>query len=427
MHRDPSNRAHPKPPPADPAQTGWADELEIIALQNATEFSLDSPVRPATDSPPEHFNLPQAEALSMTSVWQLESLAAADASFTSGNSSYAYRRVEHPNARALASKLSALHAAERAVVTAQGMSGIAAVALANLRPGARVWLSQELYGETSHLFTQCLLPWQVETHLFDPSNGDHLRELAQTKVDMVVMETITNPRLRVADIAQVSQAVTIAGALLVVDNTFATYLMCRPLLLGADFVIESLGKQVNGHGDGMIGFVGGRDPARMASVAGIVKTFGMTSSPLDCYLTHRGLMTLALRMERVCANAQALAECLSDLPRVTCVDYPGLTSNAGHHVARQQFCGGFGWMVTFHVDADRAGVERLLQALRPEIRFVPSLGDVSTTVSHPLSTSHRDTPPDTLDKMGITQGTIRVSCGIEPTQWLIDCFRKALS
>ncbi len=424
------------PEPSQPAETGipktpgtqapWPDELEIIALHNASELAL-GPVAEEAPGDGLPLSLPQAEALSMTSVWQLASLDAADASFTPGNFSYAYRRVEHPNARALAAKLCRLHTAERAIVTAQGMSGIAAVALANLRPGARVWLSQELYGETSQLFAQCLQPWQVETRLFDPADSGHLRELSQTTADMVVMETITNPRLRVADIAQVSQAATAAGALLVVDNTFATYLMCQPLQLGADFVVESLGKQINGHADGMLGFVAGRDPARMASVSRIVKTFGMTSSPLDCYLTHRGLMSLAIRMERVCLNAQALAECLSSLPAVTAVDYPGLESHAGHQPARQQFRGGFGWMVTFHVQPDRTAVERLMQTLRPEIRFVPSLGDVSTTISHPLSTSHRDAPPHTLAQLGITPGTIRVSCGIEPTQWLIDCFRRALS
>ncbi len=425
MPLDRSQPAQPEAPRASGSQTGWPDDLETIALRNASEFSMELPAAHAVgESSP--VSLPQAEALSLTSVWQLESLAAADASFTSGGSSYAYRRVEHPNARALAAKLCLLHTAERALVTAQGMSGIAAVALANLKPGARVWLSQELYGETSQLFSQCLLPWQVETHLFDPTQPDHLRELADQSADMVIIETITNPRLRVADIAQVSRAASAAGALLVVDNTFATYLMCQPLQLGADFVVESLGKQVNGHGDGMIGFVGGRDAARMAGVARIVKTFGLTSSPLDCYLTHRGLMTLAVRMERVCVNAQALAECLAGLPRVRCVDYPGLTTHAGHRVAQQQFRGGFGWMVTFHLDTDRAGVERVLQALRPEIRFVPSLGDVSTTVSHPLSTSHRGTPRETLAQVGLTQGTIRVSCGIEPTQWLVDCFRRAL-
>lgn len=425
MQPDPTQPAQPETPQDAGSQASWPDDLETIALRNASEFSMELSAAHAADASLP-MSLPQAEALSMTSVWQLESLAAADACFTSGGSSYAYRRVEHPNARALAAKLRLLHTAEQALVTAQGMSGIAAVALANLRPGARVWLSQELYGETSQLFTQCLLPWQIETHLFDPTHPDHLRELADRSADMVVIETITNPRLRVADIAQVSRAASAAGALLVVDNTFATYLMCQPLQLGADFVVESLGKQVNGHGDGMIGFVGGRDLERMAKVASIVKTFGLTSSPLDCYLTHRGLMTLAVRMERVCVNAQALAESLASLPRVKCVDYPGLTTHAGHQVARQQFRGGFGWMVTFHVDADRAGVERVLQALRPEIRFVPSLGDVSTTVSHPLSTSHRDTPPETLAQVGITQGTIRVSCGIEPTQWLVDCFRRAL-
>lgn len=407
------NREHFDEPSSQPPQVAWQPELEIEALHTAGESPSGS--------------VPQAEALSMTSVWQMASLAAADAALAAAGESYAYRRVEHPNARTLAVKLAQLHAAERAVVTAQGMSSVAALALANLHPGARVWLSEELYGETSQLFASSLRRWKVETEVFDPTNAEHIRKLASASADMVVVETMTNPRLHVCDIARVAQATKEAGGLLVVDNTFATHLLCQPLRLGADFVIESLGKQVNGHSDGMVGFVAGRDPARMAEVASAVKTFGLTSSPLDCYLTHRGLMSLAVRMERVCANSMALAQLLTTLPTVREVDYPGLLQTADHSVARQQFTGGFGWMVTFHVDMDRAGVERLLSALRPEIRFVPSLGDVCTTVSHPLSTSHRDLPPQALAALGITMGTVRVSCGIEPTEWLIECFRKALS
>lgn len=412
-------------PPSQPMLAAWQPELEIKALHSAADLHGNS----STDSSAgaQLGNVPQAEALSLTSVWQMESLATADAAFTAAGESYAYRRVEHPNARTLAVKLAQLHAAERVIVTAQGMSSVAAVALANLSPGARVWLSEELYGETSQLFASSLRRWQVETEVFDPTNAEHLQKLAGASVDMVVVETMTNPRLHVCDIARVAQATKKAGGLLVVDNTFATHLLCQPLRLGADFVIESLGKQINGHSDGMAGFIGGRDAKRMAEVASVVRTLGLTSSPLDCYLTHRGLMSLAVRMERVCANSMALAQLLTTLPIVREVDYPGLPQHADHGIARQQFTGGFGWMVTFRVDMDRAGVERLLSALWPEIRFVPSLGDVCTTVSHPLSTSHRDSTPQALAALGITMGTLRVSCGIEPTEWLIECFRKALS
>ncbi len=416
-------------PPSQSPLPGWPPELEIEALHSAAELSTNSSADLSDNSSmaTSSGSVPQAEALSMTSVWQMESLAAAEAALTAAGPSYAYRRVEHPNARALALKLGRLHAAEQALVTAQGMSSVAAVALANLHPGARVWLSEELYGETSQLFARNLHRWKVETEVFDPTKAADLQKLSAASVDMVVVETITNPRLHVLDIARVAQATHKAGGLLVVDNTFATHLICQPLRLGADFVIESLGKQINGHSDGMAGFIGGRDTQRMAEVASVVKTFGLVSSPLDCYLTHRGLMSLAVRMERVCANALALAQLLTTLPIVRDVDYPGLPQHADHAVARQQFTGGFGWMVTFHVDMDRQGVERLLAALRPEIRFVPSLGDVSTSLSHPLSTSHRSSSPQTLAALGITVGTIRVSCGIEPTEWLVDCFRKALS
>ncbi len=433
MKQEPLN---PSPTPSSPS--GWQPELEVEALRAAggtdehgsrVESSSELGASSEIEASAESFigSVPQAEALSMTSVWQMASLASADAALSSGGQSYAYRRVEHPNARTLAIKLAHLHAAERGIVTAQGMSSVAAIALGILQPGARVWLSEELYGETSQLFANSLARWQIETEVFDPSNEEHLQMLAQASVDMVVVETITNPRLHVCDIARVAQATHQAGGLLVVDNTFATHLLCQPLRLGADFVLESLGKQVNGHSDGMAGFVAGRDTARMAAVANVVKTFGLTSSPLDCYLTHRGLMSLALRMERVCANSLALAQLLSTLQIVREVDYPGLPRHADHCVARRQFTGGYGWMVTFHVDMERAEVERLLSRLRPEIRFVPSLGDVCTTVSHPLSTSHRDVPPQALAALGITTGTIRVSCGIEPTAWLIECFRSALS
>ena len=205
-----------------PPLAGWQTKMEIEALHNVGESASG--------------NVPQAEALSMSSVWQMESLAAADAALTAADESYAYRRVEHPNARTLADKLAQLHAAERTVVTAQGMSSMAAVALANLYPGARVWLSEELYGETSHLFASSLRRWQVETEEFDPTNAGQIQKLADASVDMVVVETITNPRLHVCDIARVAQATQQAGGLLVVDNTFATHLLCQPLRLGADSV-----------------------------------------------------------------------------------------------------------------------------------------------------------------------------------------------
>ncbi len=402
----------------------WPHHLELAALRPANARPRAAP--PSDDSfnglvPP----VPQAEALELTSVWQLASPNAADAALVGGAGAFAYRRVDHPNARSLAAKLADLHAAERAVVTAQGMSCLSAIAMSALRPSSNVWLGNELYGETSQLFASCLKPWGIHTQTFDPTNQAELQRLASSAVDLVVVETITNPRVRVPDLNKVAAATHQAGGKLVVDNTFATHLLCQPLQLGADIVIESLGKIINGHSDGMAGVICGRDAELMANIAATVKTFGMTSSPLDCYLTQRGLVSLSLRLERACANAFALASALTQAAGVQRVDYPGLSTGPQHGVARRQLTGGYGWMLSFQIAPTRSAVERLCAALRPEICFVPSLGDATTTLSHPLSTSHRATPAAQLEQLGIDEGTIRISCGIEPTEWLIDRFLKA--
>lgn len=408
-----------------PRQRHWSSQLELMGLRPPWVSCDLSNSNDLTANALPH-SVPQAEALELTSVWQLDSPNSADAALLSSAGSFAYRRVDHPNARSLAVKLASLHNAVRGIVTAQGMSTMAALAMATLRPSARVWIGKELYGETSQLFANCLKPWDIHTETFDPTQPDDIRRLASQSVQLVVVETITNPRVSVPDLKQLAQATHQAGGLLVVDNTFATHLLCQPLELGADLVVESLGKIVNGHSDSMAGFIGGRNSNLMNDIAATVKTFGLTSSPLDCFLTHRGLISLPLRMERSCANALALAQALAGAAGIQRVDYPGLVSSASHSIAAHQLCGGYGWMLSFQITPERAAVERLCAALRPEICFVPSLGDANTTLSHPLSTSHRATPDQQRQQLGIDEGTIRISCGIEPTQWLVDRFLTAL-
>lgn len=398
-------------PPQEP--NPWSAEIEVAALLSAARTT-------------QH-NVPQAESLELTSVWQMASPEAAYRALTGPGPNFCYRRVEHPNAHSLASKLAMLHGAPRALLTAQGMSAIATVAMAQLTPGARVWLGRELYGETTQLLTRNLARWQVQVRLFDPCDESDLADLERAApVELVIIETLTNPRIRVPDIARVASATHRAGGHLLVDNTFACHLLCRPLELGADYVVESLGKIVNGHSDGMLGLIAVKDGALANELAGWIKTCGWTSSPLDCYLTQRGLQSLAVRLQRSCDNALALAGRLSELPGIHQVDYPGLTNHSSHSIALRQFTGGYGWMLSFQVEPDPSRVERLFAALRPEICFVPSLGDASTTLSHPVTTSHRDTDPQLLEQLNIHHGTVRVSCGLEPTDWLLSRFTEAL-
>jgi cystathionine beta-lyase/cystathionine gamma-synthase len=214
-----------------------------------------------------------------------------------------------------------------------------------------------------------------------------------------------------------------------VDNTFASHLICPPLSLGADLVVESLGKIVNGHSDTMLGLLVGKDAALVDEIRAAIGTYGMASSPLDCYLTQRGLMSLGVRMQRSCQNALAVAESLAASDAVESVSYPGLANHPQHQLASNMLTGGYGWMLTVELNQDGPvkGPEQFMQQLAPEIGFAPSLGDAITTVSHPLSTSHRSLSPDQQRELGITNNTIRISCGIEPTDWLVQRFAQALS
>ncbi len=389
----------------------WPIELEILAL---SVNSFEGP------------NRPQASGISTASVWQMETPAVADAALAGSSDRFVYRRDGHPNERELAEKLAKLHGGAKATITAQGMSSIAAVAMSVLKPGATAWVGNELYGKTSKMFAIDLTNWGVNPQVFDPTNEADLVKLQGAHADLVVIETLSNPRLRVPDIRRCSDATHAAGGLLLVDNTFATHLICRPLELGADIVIESLSKMVCGHSDSMLGLAVSADPALAMRLQNTMSTFGMASSPLDCYLTHRGLLTLALRIERAAENAFALATALTKSEFITRVDYPGLVDHPQHWLAKKQFAGTFGWMLSFELDSDRMSVEKLFQALMPEIAFVPSLGDVCTTLSHPATTSHRSLNAMQLASIGISRSTVRVSVGIEPTEWLVKRFASAL-
>jgi cystathionine beta-lyase/cystathionine gamma-synthase len=357
----------------------------------------------------------------------MPSLDAADAALSDPRGgSFAYRRDAHPNARSLAQKLAHVHGAESCVLTAQGMSGLAAVAWSCLKPGSEVWLARDLYGKTRSMFLQGLGQWQIFSRTFNPTDPEDLKRLAGGRADLVVIETISNPRLLVSDIAEIARITHGVGGKLLVDNTFASHLLVRPLELGADLCMESLTKIVSGHSDAMLGMVCGRDMALMQRIASAVSLYGLASSPLDCYLTARGLASLPLRLDAACRNAQALAEQLDSQATVERVDYPGLQQHPQHRLARTQLSA-FGWMVCIEVRGGRAAVARAIERLSPEIPFCPSLGDIQTTVSHPASTSHRGLSVDELAALGISDGTLRISCGAEPTAWLCEKFTQALT
>ncbi len=245
------------------------------------------------------------------------------------------------------------------------------------------------------------------------------------KTRLVVVETISNPLLRVADIAALAEIAHRAGALLLVDNTFAGPTICRPLELGTDLVLESLTKSMNGHSDVVLGLLCGKSP-HWQRVPTVLSAWGFSAAPLDCWLTLRGLGTLALRAQRSMDNALAVAKFLevrratrgTGPGRITQVYYPGLPQHIDHTLARRQFGERFGSVVSLTLAGGREAAVAFMQAA-PGIPFCPSLGELCTTLTHPESTSHRTISRQERDAQGITGGTLRLSIGIESPESIL--------
>ena len=380
--------------------------------------------RPA--GPPPSTTQPHAPPIQLASVWECDTTEQANQLLEGEISGYVYQRDGHPNADMFADQCRLLHGAERVAITSSGMAALAAAVLSQLSHGDHVVVSNQLYGRSAQLLTAEAGRYGVQHTMADPHELATLSEAFQDNTRLLVVETITNPQLRVADLAKLAELAHRHQALLLVDNTFATPALCRPLEFGADLVMESVSKMMNGHSDVMLGMLAG--PARLWDrVPQAVAAWGLASSPLDCWLALRGLGTLALRMTRASANAQLVAEFLScQQPLVESVQYPGLPSHPDHELANQQFGDQFGSMVTFNLGGGQAAADAFIEAAQ-EIPFCPSLGELSTTLSHPVSTSHRKLNDVERDKVGITSGTIRLSIGIESADYVLKSLATAFS
>jgi cystathionine beta-lyase/cystathionine gamma-synthase len=390
------------------------------------------PLRPADICPrpqpiPPLPTQPQAPPIFPTSVWQCASPQQADALLGGRDAGYVYQRDGNPNAHLLAEKLRTLHEADRGMITASGMAALAAALLAHLKMGDHAVIGSRMYGKTLALFRAEAQRLGIETTAVDTCDLTAVAAACQPNTRLILAETIANPLLEVVDVAALADLAHAKNAPLLIDNTFASPMVCRPLVLGADLVMESLTKTLNGHSDVILGFLGGRDDM-WERVPGVVSTWGLASSPLDCWLAERGLGTAALRIERACQNAIAVAEQLqsaaaqSGTAKIDAVYYPGLSNHPQHELARQQFGGLFGTVVSFRLAGGRAAADAFIAAAR-HIPFCPSLGELSTTLSHPETTSHRGMTAEVRERLGITGGTIRLSVGTES----LDFIREALA
>ena len=368
----------------------------------------------------KHFNPTRAVTtpIFQTSVFQLlENREGAEFAASVEPPSF-YTRWGNPNASEVEAVLAELEEAERALVTASGMAAFALVFEAFLRPGDHLVAPAAIYLGTEQLIRR----WEAERGLMVTWVADtlDLREweaAVRPETRMIWVETPSNPTLALTDLAGVAVIGKRHGIRTVADNTFPSPIHTRPLTFGIDLSVASATKYLAGHSDVVAGVIAGRE-ADVVACWQLSKLLGPTLDPMGAWLLHRGLKTLALRMRRASDNAQALAQWLLWQPHVARVDYPGLTSHPGHEVATRQMEKGFGAMIGFELRAGLLAGQRFCEALEVITRGV-SLGGVESLIQHPASMSHLKTPPEVKARLGITDGLLRFSVGIEDEPDLI--------
>ena len=330
---------------------------------------------------------------------------------------FIYSRDGHPNSDMLAEQCKAWHHAEQAAIAGSGMAALALSLLSNLQQGDHVVISHQLYGRTLALFTTEAARLGITSSEVDTCDLTAVRKAMRESTKLVIAETIANPMLQVADIASLAEIAHARAARLLIDNTFASPVFCRPLDWGADLVVESMTKIMNGHSDVILGCLCGNS-AVWDRVPETASTWGLFASPHSCWLAMRGMSTLDLRVKRAASTALELAERLAEHPALLEIRYPGLETARDRPLAEKQFAtddgvSGFGNMLTFRLAGDLGTVEKFIYAVSPDIPFCPSLGDLKTTLSHPESTSHRELAEAQREQLEIYPGTIRLSVGIE--------------
>jgi cystathionine gamma-lyase/cystathionine beta-lyase/cystathionine gamma-lyase/homocysteine desulfhydrase len=336
---------------------------------------------------------------------------------------YEYARTQNPTRSALEQNLAAIEGGKAAFAFASGMAAISAIAGA-LSSGDHVVVTDNTYGGTFRLFDKVLTRYQLNFSYVDTSRLDQIERALGPQTKMVFVETPTNPVMRLTDIAAVSALTRSKGLRLVVDNTFASPCVQRPLALGADLVMHSTTKYLNGHSDSVGGIVVATRDDDIEWLRFIQNAAGSIMAPFDAWLVLRGTKTLPLRMAQHNANGLALANYLSKHPKVRAVLYPGLPTHPQHELAKRQMTG-FGGMLTFD-----AGTFEAARSVCNRVRLMAlaeSLGGVETLISHPASMTHASVPPERRAAIGLTDSLVRISAGIEDPADLIDDLAQALN
>ncbi len=366
---------------------------------------------------------PLAPDLSLAAVHVYDDLEDYDAVARGDRPGDYYGRNSNRNRSMLEKAVAELEGAEDGVATASGMAALHIALLALAPQPVTIVATRELYGGTLALLRQDLEPAGYKTHFVDVSDLDAVQR-AIPGAGLVLAETITNPLCRVPDLEAVVAMARDHGVPVLVDNTFATPVLCRPLELGAAAVMHSATKYIGGHSDLIAGVVVGSASVMAAARARSVRT-GTPLGPFDSWLALRGLRTLEVRMRRHSENSLALARAMRSMPGVAAIHHPLLEGSPSHDVATRLLPHGAGGMMAFDLEGGRAAVQRMLSRFQL-VCFAASLGGVETTVSYPEITSHRGLTPGERAELGVGPGTVRVSVGIEAAEDIVADFAQAL-
>ena len=361
-----------------------------------------------------------------TSTFIFDSAEQGGRRFALEEAGYIYTRLGNPTTTVLENKIAALEEGEAAVATSSGMGAISSTLWTVLKAGDHVVTDKTLYGCTFALMCHGLTRFGIEVTFVDTSNLDEVKNAMKENTRVVYLETPANPNLKIVDLEALSKlAHTNPNTLVIVDNTFATPYMQKPLKLGADIIVHSVTKYINGHGDVIAGLViTNKELADQIRFVGLKDMTGAVLGPQDAYYIIRGMKTFEIRMERHCKNAKKVVEFLNKHPKIERVYYPGLETHPGHEIAKKQMKD-FGAMISFELKGGFEAGKTLLNSLKL-CSLAVSLGDTETLIQHPASMTHSPYTKEEREAAGITDGLVRLSVGLENVEDIIADLEQGL-
>jgi len=365
-----------------------------------------------------------SEALYLTQGYVYDSSLQAERRFKNEEPGYQYSRFSNPTVTMFEQRMALLEGAEAARATATGMAAVNTALMGQVRAGDHVVASKQLFGSCRYIVEDHLPRYGVTSTLVDGTDLDQWKKAATKKTKTFFLESPTNPNLEVLDIAAIAKIAHDAGATLVVDNVFSTPLFQHPLELGADCVVYSATKHIDGQGRCLGGVILASEKFILDNVQTLIRQTGPSISPFNAWVLLKGLETLPVRVQRQTDNAAAVAVALAENPKVTRLIYPGRPDHPQADIIRKQMKGGSN-LVAFEIKGGKAGAFRFQDALKI-VRISNNLGDAKSLITHPATTTHQRLTPEARAELGITDGMVRLSCGLEHSDDLVEDLLDAL-